>query len=239
MSRTAVPSHLSDAQIDRLEALLEQRAVPFKGLNLEALDGFLSAIVVGPETVPAAEWQAVVWGPNPPRWANAEEQAEVESLLEGHFNAVSKRVRYDGEELPEHLSPLIGLPEDPMGDHPDEVDIGHDWAFGFFTGVNLRGEAWDRWFEAEDWIDEIAELIERLATGEILAAEPADPPTPVSYRERLEIIASIPDMLADLHHHRIEQASPRQPVRKAAAPGRNDPCACGSGKKFKNCCGKG
>ncbi len=25
--------------------------------------------------------------------------------------------------------------------------------------------------------------------------------------------------------------------RAAAAPGRNDPCACGSGKKFKKCCG--
>jgi uncharacterized protein len=27
------------------------------------------------------------------------------------------------------------------------------------------------------------------------------------------------------------------PVRKAATPGRNDPCPCGSGKKFKKCHG--
>ncbi len=32
-------------------------------------------------------------------------------------------------------------------------------------------------------------------------------------------------------------ASP-EPVRAAAVPGRNDPCACGSGRKFKKCCGK-
>jgi uncharacterized protein len=25
-------------------------------------------------------------------------------------------------------------------------------------------------------------------------------------------------------------------VRKAAEPGRNDPCTCGSGKKYKKCC---
>ena len=29
-----------------------------------------------------------------------------------------------------------------------------------------------------------------------------------------------------------------EPVRRAAAPGRNDPCPCGSGKKYKHCCGK-
>ena len=29
-----------------------------------------------------------------------------------------------------------------------------------------------------------------------------------------------------------------QPVVKGKQPGRNDPCPCGSGKKYKNCCGK-
>ena len=32
---------------------------------------------------------------------------------------------------------------------------------------------------------------------------------------------------------------PRQPIVKDKMPGRNDPCPCGSGKKFKNCHGKG
>ena len=32
---------------------------------------------------------------------------------------------------------------------------------------------------------------------------------------------------------------PRTPVIKDKLPGRNDPCPCGSGKKFKNCHGKG
>ncbi|MEG1850349.1 MAG: SEC-C metal-binding domain-containing protein, partial [Oscillospiraceae bacterium] len=29
----------------------------------------------------------------------------------------------------------------------------------------------------------------------------------------------------------------KQPVKKAGKPGRNDPCPCGSGKKYKKCCG--
>ena len=32
---------------------------------------------------------------------------------------------------------------------------------------------------------------------------------------------------------------PRTPITKDKLPGRNDPCPCGSGKKFKNCHGKG
>jgi SEC-C motif-containing protein len=36
------------------------------------------------------------------------------------------------------------------------------------------------------------------------------------------------------HHHEAEE-----PFRRVAAKvGRNDPCSCGSGKKFKKCCGK-
>ena len=30
----------------------------------------------------------------------------------------------------------------------------------------------------------------------------------------------------------------KQPVKKGSKVGRNDPCPCGSGKKYKHCCGK-
>ena len=39
------------------------------------------------------------------------------------------------------------------------------------------------------------------------------------------------------HDTRAQQ--PRTPVIKDKLPGRNDPCPCGSGKKFKNCHGRG
>ena len=32
---------------------------------------------------------------------------------------------------------------------------------------------------------------------------------------------------------------PRQPVKRGPKVGRNDPCPCGSGKKYKHCCGAG
>ncbi|KRD31429.1 hypothetical protein ASE35_15630 [Lysobacter sp. Root916] len=231
------PAYLDDAQIERLADLLDQRAVPFKGFNLEALDGFLSALVVAPEAVPATEWQPVVWGGNPPRWSDEAEAAQVEALLQGHWNMASARVRHGDDDLPDHLAPLLWLPEDVEVDQGDDLDVGRDWAFGFFRGVELRETAWEGWLDENDWMDEIFVLFDRLASGEVLGEDPEAPGTPISYRERLEIVSSLPGMLADLHHHRIEALTPREPLRRADTPDRNDACSCGSGKKYKKCCG--
>ncbi|NTW50865.1 MAG: preprotein translocase subunit SecA, partial [Chlorobiales bacterium] len=35
-----------------------------------------------------------------------------------------------------------------------------------------------------------------------------------------------------------DEAQKRQPIRVDKAPGRNDPCPCGSGKKYKQCHGR-
>lgn len=238
----SAPAPLDDDQIERLAQLLEQRAVPFKGFNLEALDGFLSALVVAPELVPPSEWQPVVWGGNTPRWDGDDEALAVQALLLGHWNMVAARVRYDDGELPDSLAPLLWLPADLEVEHGDELDIGRDWAFGFFRAVELRTAAWERWLDQEAWIDEIFTLLDQLASGEIFADDPAadDPAaeaTPLSYRERLEIIISLPGMLADLHQHRIDTLTSREPIKRAPLPERNAPCPCGSGRKYKKCCG--
>ena len=35
----------------------------------------------------------------------------------------------------------------------------------------------------------------------------------------------------------LEKTEKVEPIQADKAPGRNDPCPCGSGKKYKNCCG--
>ena len=39
-------------------------------------------------------------------------------------------------------------------------------------------------------------------------------------------------------HGGAQQEAPRQPVKAGEKIGRNSPCPCGSGKKYKNCCGR-
>ncbi|MFC1683065.1 SEC-C metal-binding domain-containing protein [Candidatus Zixiibacteriota bacterium] len=46
-----------------------------------------------------------------------------------------------------------------------------------------------------------------------------------------------PDVAPDPVQVRASRAGKRQPVKADKKAGRNDPCPCGSGKKFKKCCG--
>lgn len=227
-----------DERIDQLDRLLEQRAVPFGGYGLEQLDGFLTALAVspGPEFTPA-DWLDKVWGKAPPRWESATDEAEATSLLALAWETARRRVRTPGEELTVEGALFWWLPEDPEAEHGDDVDIGAAWAGGFLDGMDLRSDAWDGWIEKDEWIGEVEAYLEGLAIGSYPPEQEGGAPVPLSYRERLEIFASLPDMLHDLHCHRIESLTPREPVRRAAAPERNDPCPCGSGKKYKKCCG--
>ena len=161
----------------------------------------------------------------------------------GHANMCVARVRHDDSDLPDHLAPLMWLPEDPelTGEdalHEDELDVGADWAHGFFSAVMLREAEWDAWLDAHDWIEDIFDALDRLASGEAINPDnPTAEAMPVDYRERLGIVIDIPGMMADLNHHRVEALTPRTPIRADDGPGRNDPCPCGSGKKYKKCCG--
>jgi uncharacterized protein len=227
-----------DPRIDALDQLLEQRAVPFGGLGLEPLDGYLTALVLSPgETLEPEAWLPRVWGKSPPRWENAADEAAARELLMLAWFTAARRVRFNSDELTADGALFWWLPDDPEAEHGDDVDIGAAWAGGFLEGMDLRSEAWDEWVAKDDWIGEVEAYIEALAIGSYPPEEEGGAPVPLSYQERLEIHAGLPDMLHDLHIHRIESLTPREPVRRAAAPERNDPCPCGSGRKFKKCCG--
>ncbi|KAB2953605.1 preprotein translocase subunit SecA [Heliorestis acidaminivorans] len=45
-------------------------------------------------------------------------------------------------------------------------------------------------------------------------------------------------VLSKATENRYEEEGPKQPVRSSDSIGRNEPCPCGSGKKYKRCCGK-
>jgi preprotein translocase subunit SecA len=55
--------------------------------------------------------------------------------------------------------------------------------------------------------------------------------------QKKEAVKKEPIRQASLNYNRGEGATPVQPVRRGKKVGRNEPCPCGSGKKFKRCCG--
>ena len=60
----------------------------------------------------------------------------------------------------------------------------------------------------------------------------------VRYIYRVNIVTQAEDRLAQATaSHGEEAAGPKEPVRVKEAVGRNEMCPCGSGKKYKKCCG--
>src|SRR5947207_9214751 len=57
----ALDEPLSDTELDSLEGFLASDSVPQDCMDLEMLDGFLTAIVSGPESIQPSEWLPQVW----------------------------------------------------------------------------------------------------------------------------------------------------------------------------------
>ncbi len=242
-------ARLDPVDIDRLDRYLGVHCAPVGGLpDSEALDGFLSAVVAGPERVSAGEWMPVVLGTDH-AFADESTAREMAGLLMRAYSIVVDRVRdpaASGEPTDDRL-PLVAYPDfDPAGSEgpPDLDDTGFLvaalWAHGFRVGCDLRAEAWDQ--RVADWegLDEALFDIDNLTLG--LGDDPADedPDEPLpTLAQRLQVVQAIPALLHTLYRVAQSQGEPSvEPFRRESPKtGRNDPCPCGSGRKDKHCHG--
>jgi len=55
------PQSLSDAELGRVREILD-RFGDKRAMNLEQIDGFLAALVCGPEDIPQSEYLPEIWG---------------------------------------------------------------------------------------------------------------------------------------------------------------------------------
>ncbi len=85
--------------------------------------------------------------------------------------------------------------------------------------------------------------IPELKQEEVREAAPEMPSKPQQYTENKRDIQeeqlTDPNQAAAAAHDTRARQPQRAPIIKDKLPGRNDPCPCGSGKKFKNCHGAG
>lgn len=134
-------------------------------------------------------------------------------------------------------------PEERAGMPGDDIpSYGQVWAVGFMYAVESWPEEWaaPRDKKSRQWLDEalgaIIELIEDDTDAPAVCVyEEGGEPT-VSER-RLGEFADAIWAVYDLRNLWRSLGERVAPVRAATTPGRNDPCFCGSGKKFKKCHG--
>jgi uncharacterized protein len=173
----ALDEPLSDTELDELEAFLASDAVPQDCMDLEMLDGYLTAVASGPESIQPSEWLPGVWSEGgraaSPAYGSSEQAQQIMGLMLRHMVGIERTLA----ESPTRFRPLLYLPDrdkerregedrresEPAADRaPPEATA---WCEGYMAGVKLRDEEWQPLYDAPDARDWIFP-VEALAFGE-------------------------------------------------------------------------
>jgi uncharacterized protein len=227
---------LSEAELEELDDFLADEAIEDRSMDVSMMEGFLTAVAIGPRTVLPSEWLSWVWdiedGQAEARFESEEHANRIISLVMRHYNAVVQTFIDDPASFK-----AVFRRGDQWG--------AAEWCEGFILGFQFSDEAWSllavgqaTWFapflrlgtddgisitkntgDAEKWMNEIEPSLVKMH------AYWKDKP------------GSQPGGVIQDEFHLAGQKEVGQVVRGGPKVGRNYPCPCGSGKKFKKCCG--
>jgi uncharacterized protein len=226
---------LSDSEVDELAEFLERRALSKGGMEISMLDGYLTSIASAPEVIAPSEWLPDVWSDS----ADDDDEAtfETEAQAERLHLLVFRRLNEIVRNLErDDIQPIFRRYNGADGAHTDVADL---WCFGYALGMALRPDTWQPLVSSDDG----GLLLPILALAS--ASFEPDPDEHrvfdelVTDRERAELVELIPEAALAVHQYWRERRS-GQPItaRREQRIGRNEPCPCGSGKKYKKCCGR-
>jgi uncharacterized protein len=222
MTSTSPAAPLSQQELDALEALLGSDAFHDDAMPLDALQGLFFALAAAPDPVLPSRWIPVALG-EAPRYESEAQAQQVLELVMRYYNQCVRAAATDDFAL------LLYRREDGGEDLAT-------WCAGYLEGVDA---ATPGWHEAGD-PDEVDELLFPFV---VLAGELPDKEKrqfrPAEWRDLVKSCEdTIGDAIVEVRDYWNALRNPPQTVRRESPKiGRNDPCPCGSGKKFKQCCG--
>ena len=174
-------------------------------------------------------------------WQRRED--EVRAALDTEVQALDEDKAYAPEVMDVRGAIASLPPEERTEIEGEEIpSFAQVWALGFMYFVESWPEEWEppKDKEAAKWHDASLEAIVALTEDDTdeatLSAFGEDGPPSVS-ENRLNAYGDALWAVYDLREI-WRNIGPRvQQVIKSETPGRNEPCSCGSGKKYKKCCG--
>ena len=192
-------------------------------LTIPELDGFLTAIVTGPVMVLPFEWLPAMWGDFEPVWEDDRSFEAVFGLIIRHMNDIAVTMA----NQPEDFEPLFF---EHVVDGRNYLVVD-EWCEGFTRGMVLCAEEWERGGEEMDVL--LTPILSFTELGGWYGHELAD-------EETRNLQYQIAPCVREIHTYWLRQRGGRpgvETIRRAVPKvGRNDPCPCGSGRKFKHCC---
>ena len=227
---------LSEQEMDELDSFLMSDATTNEVMLLDCLDGFLTALVSGPAMPKPGEWIPRVWGPtaeDAPTFASDAQAERIIGLMTRHMNAIGWSLHQE----PEHFEPVFDL-QVYEGDEREYMD-GEMWAHGYMTGINMQRDDWKPLFESKQGPVALRPIY-LLGAPDITEAEEELVKTPA---QREELSKQIPASVGLIYKFWAPQrraadvANGKIFENETPKISRNAPCPCGSGRKFKKCCG--
>ena len=226
-------SPLNDAELDQLGQFLLDRIdedTDTEGrdegvLDVSELDGLFTAIVSGPVSIQPSRWLPEVWGDFEPEWESTEEFDTIFSMMTRHMNGIVAALM----QQPEDFEPLF-LEHEVEGKTYRIVD---EWCHGYMRGVSLSADQWD--------LEDLSQKMLLIPMMTFASEQGWEELGGFSDLEIENIQNTIAPNVREIHAYWLAR---RQEIIHSDLPfrhtspqiGRNDPCPCGSGKKFKKCC---
>ena len=215
---------LDEDEIDALDDFLMSDAVGDDAMDVSMLDGYLTALAVGPNNLPPDRWLPVIWGESV-AWASQAQAKRMTTLVLRHATDSLFMLR----GAPDDFEPLL-LEREVDG---ERVPIIDDWCTGFVIGISLDEAAWQPLLDA-DGEDGLLHPILLFGTEEGWQRREADPTLESRYGE---FAAGLGECVMRIMEWWLPVRKARSTIRRAVPKvGRNAPCPCGSGRKFKQCC---
>jgi uncharacterized protein len=250
---------LEAEDFDTLDNILDDLRERFEETpQWEFCEGFMAALVCCRRAIPDDEWLPMLLGVDEGAdggsFADDAQRQQFMALWQRRFDEIKLALDTPVEALdddkayaPEVMDvrgAIASLPPEEREEIEDSEipSFAQVWALGFMFAVENWPEEWatpkDK--EAAKWYDLSLEAIVALTEDDdavpTLSALSEDGPPSVS-EERLNAYGEALWAVYDLREI-WRNIGPRvAQVIKEATPGRNDACSCGSGKKYKKCCG--
>lgn len=238
------PATLTPERMQALAGFLAAPERPAGTLCLDELHGFLFAIVCAPEPILPSEWLPVVFADQEPAFANETEAERILPILMGLYNeAVSQRSLTTSQtQLPEACRPR----QPAMANFDDDAPL-HRWSRGFIVGHLWLEETWDAY--VPDALDEefgaVLMVLSFFGNRRVAEEFTKEGDENRSLEEMAEQVAGMLDTAAagyvamgvTLAELAQDDMTYRPEPTHSTKTGRNQFCPCGSGKKYKRCCG--
>ncbi len=239
---------LNEAIREKLAQSLSEVNTNENCFSVTEIEGFLFAIAITPEMIPPTDWLPIIFDED---MTDSDFAGDINDLI---GNLLSAYNFYNSLRLKGKLR----FPYNPeeMTQENELFETIISWSTGFWNGLSLRFDFWNSGIIAKDMgdgqdpIQAILKILNFIIDPDYFDQPTFDafvqnmPPEITEDNARGYVVAMgillLPSMVETLQEFAAEMdsRSRRSELNKFTNQhvGRNDPCPCGSGKKFKKCC---